>query len=154
MAERFKLELAVGGFDKLTAGGFDKLTAGGGGDAAEYAAEHAAGAGEYDQGGQSKWRGVSGGCPFAAVGQRHVYQPGSVAGTCCWRRMRWVSAGSALRRPIKAAPEKEQAKATENLARVMKAEDGTVGRANAFVLSLRPKPVAAAATGPQTQPVQ
>ncbi len=28
--------------------------------------------------------------------------------------------------------------ATENLARVMKAQDGTVGRANAFVLSLRP----------------
>jgi len=37
----------------------------------------------------------------------------------------------------KIAPEAEQGRAAESLARVMKAEDGTVGRANAFVLSLR-----------------
>jgi len=37
------------------------------------------------------------------------------------------------------APEDRLAYATENLARAMKARDGTVGRANAFVLSVRPK---------------
>lgn len=30
---------------------------------------------------------------------------------------------------------------TEGLARVMKAEDGTIGRANGWLLSLRPKKV-------------
>jgi tetratricopeptide (TPR) repeat protein len=45
------------------------------------------------------------------------------------------------------AGEKDQAKAAESLARVMKAEDGTVGRANAYILSLRP------ATQPTTQAV-
>ena len=45
------------------------------------------------------------------------------------------------------AAEKDQAKAAESLARVMKAEDGTVGRANAYVMSLRP------ATQPTTQAV-
>jgi hypothetical protein len=37
------------------------------------------------------------------------------------------------------ASDKELAAASENLARCMKAEDGTIGRANAWVLSLRPK---------------
>jgi tetratricopeptide (TPR) repeat protein len=52
------------------------------------------------------------------------------------------------------AAEKDQAKAAESLARVMKAEDGTVGRANAYVMSLRPatqtatQAVAQAATQP------
>jgi tetratricopeptide (TPR) repeat protein len=52
------------------------------------------------------------------------------------------------------AGEKDQAKAAESLARVMKAEDGTVGRANAYVMSLRPatqtatQAVAQAATQP------
>jgi len=43
------------------------------------------------------------------------------------------------------AGERHQPKAAESLARVMKAEDGTVGRANAYVMSLRP------ATQPTTQ---
>jgi tetratricopeptide (TPR) repeat protein len=38
------------------------------------------------------------------------------------------------------APDDRLAYATENLARAMKAVDGTIGRANAFVLSVRPKP--------------
>lgn len=37
------------------------------------------------------------------------------------------------------APDEKLAYATENLARAIKAIDGTVGRANAFVLSVRPK---------------
>jgi tetratricopeptide (TPR) repeat protein len=37
------------------------------------------------------------------------------------------------------APDNKLGEATESLARVMKARDGTVGRANQFVLSLRPK---------------
>jgi tetratricopeptide (TPR) repeat protein len=38
------------------------------------------------------------------------------------------------------APEELLVEATENLARVIKAEDGTIGRANVWLLSLRPKP--------------
>jgi tetratricopeptide (TPR) repeat protein len=41
------------------------------------------------------------------------------------------------------APPDRLGGATENLARCIKAEDGTIGRANAFVLSLRPKREAA-----------
>jgi len=37
------------------------------------------------------------------------------------------------------ASDKDLAAASENLARCMKAQDGTIGRANAFVLSIRPK---------------
>ena len=37
------------------------------------------------------------------------------------------------------AGEKQLSSATESLARVLKAEDGAIGRANAFALSLRPK---------------
>ena len=52
------------------------------------------------------------------------------------------------------ASEKEQAKAAESLARVMKAEDGTVGRPNVYVISLRPaiQPVTQLAGQPATQP--
>ena len=39
--------------------------------------------------------------------------------------------------------DKQLANATESLARVMKAEDGTIGRANAFLLALRPGKVTA-----------
>lgn len=42
--------------------------------------------------------------------------------------------------------DKDLSEATENLARCMKAQDGTVGRANAWVLSLRPKAPATPAT--------
>ena len=49
--------------------------------------------------------------------------------------------------------DKDLVDATESLARCMKAQDGTVGRANAWVLSLRPKtPPAAPAKAPVTTP--
>lgn len=34
----------------------------------------------------------------------------------------------------------EDAEASESIARCMRAQDGTIGRANAWVLSIRPKP--------------
>jgi hypothetical protein len=48
--------------------------------------------------------------------------------------------------------------ASESLARCMRAQDGTIGRANAWILSIRPKPkpvatVVAPTTAPSTQPM-
>ncbi len=48
-------------------------------------------------------------------------------------------------RAYKIAPEKELAPATENIARALRAQDGTIGRANSFVLAVRP---------PATQPAR
>lgn len=48
----------------------------------------------------------------------------------------------------KVAEKSHLAAATESLARTMKAEDGAIGRANAFLLSLRPAPEAKAAPSP------
>jgi tetratricopeptide (TPR) repeat protein len=56
-----------------------------------------------------------------------------------------------LERAYSMASEKELPAASEGLARCMKAQDGTIGRANAWVLSLRPKK--APAGDPTTQPV-
>jgi len=49
------------------------------------------------------------------------------------------------------APEKKLAVAIENIARAMKAEDGTIGRANAWVLSIRPHDVASAGAPPEAE---
>ena len=49
-----------------------------------------------------------------------------------------AEAKAAFERAYAMAPEEELAAATENLARAMKAQDGSIGRANAWILSLRP----------------
>ena len=49
-------------------------------------------------------------------------------------------ARDAFERAYAISADKELPAATESLARAMKAKDGTVGRANAWILSLRPKP--------------
>jgi tetratricopeptide (TPR) repeat protein len=53
------------------------------------------------------------------------------------------NAWEAFERAYTLAPVKELAAASENLARCMKAQDGTIGRANAWILSIRPKAQAA-----------
>lgn len=52
---------------------------------------------------------------------------------------RATEAREAFERAYEMAPENELQKATENIAKAIKAEDGTIGRANKFVLELRPK---------------
>lgn len=47
-------------------------------------------------------------------------------------------AKGAFERAYAVAPDKQLAQATENIARAMKAEDGTIGRANSWILSLKP----------------
>ena len=54
-----------------------------------------------------------------------------------------TSARAIFERLYSIARPTELAEASECLARTMKAEDGTIGRANAWVLSIRPKPQAA-----------
>jgi hypothetical protein len=49
-----------------------------------------------------------------------------------------VEAKVAFERAYDLAPPSQLANVTENIARAMKAEDGTIGRANAWILSLRP----------------
>lgn len=48
-----------------------------------------------------------------------------------------------LERAYSQATDKDLPVASENLARCMKAQDGAIGRANAFIASIRPKPQAA-----------
>lgn len=47
-------------------------------------------------------------------------------------------AKAAFERAYAVAPDRQLAQATENIARAIKAEDGTIGRANSWILSLRP----------------
>ena len=56
-------------------------------------------------------------------------------------------ARAAFERAYALAPEKDLALAAESLAKCLKAEDGTIGRANAWVLSIRPQPPAGAGAG-------
>jgi tetratricopeptide (TPR) repeat protein len=53
---------------------------------------------------------------------------------------RVAEAKDALEQAYRVAPQAQINEASENLARVMKAQDGTIGRANTWVLSIRPKP--------------
>jgi len=52
---------------------------------------------------------------------------------------RTKEAEEVFERVYKIAPPKETAYATEGLAKAMKAADGSIGRCNAFILSVRPK---------------
>ena len=67
-----------------------------------------------------------------------------------------AEARDAFERAYVIAPDKSLAAATENLARAMKAADGTIGRANAWVLSLRPVSATspASSTAPASMPAE
>jgi tetratricopeptide (TPR) repeat protein len=54
---------------------------------------------------------------------------------------KYADAREVFERAYSLAPEKDLAAATENIARCMKAEDGAIGRANAWIYSLRPENV-------------